>query len=128
VTPADTKVLLTVCCCLLFRLSPAVDCVLQSPQRVRCSWNNVAPADTKLLQFTVKGTQAGTFTNTARVSSTDQGVAPKEADVPVFIQPETVPPVDRVSGICLQAQLLLLHRGAFSTIHSQFSHCKLIAY
>jgi hypothetical protein len=73
----------------------AADCVLQTPQRVRCSWNNVAPADTKVLQFTVKGAEAGTITNKASVSSTGN-VAPKEATVDVTLQPETVPPVDKV--------------------------------
>ncbi|KAF6251447.1 hypothetical protein COO60DRAFT_1644960 [Scenedesmus sp. NREL 46B-D3] len=55
------------------------NCVLEnSPQKVRCSWNSVQPADVKVLRFTVKGTEAGALTNTARVSTI--GATPKEAE------------------------------------------------
>jgi hypothetical protein len=76
-------------------LLSSAGCKLQSPQAVKCTWNNVAPADVKVLQFTVKGTEAGVFTNKATVSST--GSAPKEATVETTLTPDTLPPPVLVS-------------------------------
>uniref|UniRef100_A0A383WE23 DUF11 domain-containing protein n=1 Tax=Tetradesmus obliquus TaxID=3088 RepID=A0A383WE23_TETOB len=73
---------------------PDAACVRETAQRVRCTWANVGESDTKVLQFTVTGTDAGSFVNTARVSSTAPGVKDKEATVPVTLLPETVPPVE----------------------------------
>lgn len=72
-------------------------CTRETPQRVRCTWANVGESDTKVLQFSVTGTDAGSFINTARVSSTAPGVKDKEATVPVTLLPETVPPIESVS-------------------------------
>ncbi|WIA21222.1 hypothetical protein OEZ85_000465 [Tetradesmus obliquus] len=73
---------------------PDAACTRETPQRVRCTWANVGESDTKVLQFSVTGTDAGSFINTARVSSTAPGVKDKEATVPVTLLPETVPPVE----------------------------------
>ncbi|KAF6251455.1 hypothetical protein COO60DRAFT_616969 [Scenedesmus sp. NREL 46B-D3] len=67
------------------------NCKLQNPQKVRCTWSNVQPADVKVLRFTVTATAAGALTNTARVSTI--GATPKEAEVRTTLQPETAPPI-----------------------------------
>jgi hypothetical protein len=56
----------------------------------------MAPADSKVLQFTVKGTDAGVFTNKATVASTGNAL-PKEATVETTLLPDTLPPPVLVS-------------------------------
>ncbi|WIA41519.1 hypothetical protein OEZ86_008890 [Tetradesmus obliquus] len=73
---------------------PDAACTRETPQRVKCTWANVGESDTKVLQFTVTGTEAGTFVNTARVSSTAPGVKDKEATVPVTLLPLPLPPAE----------------------------------
>lgn len=47
----------------------AADCKLESPpQRVNCTWANVAPGDTKVLQFNVTASEIRVVKNVATVS------------------------------------------------------------
>jgi hypothetical protein len=78
-------------------VSAAAACIKETPQRVKCTWANVGETDKKVLQFAVTGTEAGTFVNTARVSSTAPGVKDQEATVPVTLLPLPVPPLETVS-------------------------------